>query len=83
MWVSLIRGTVALAALTFMSWVLVKVLNPILEVANAGPHADHDAVVRIGGYFELLTVENVTLISALAVAVYLLGRAAVERRVTR
>lgn len=81
MWTSFARGGMALAVLTFMMWVLTKILDPILSMANSGPHADASSVQRIGGYFSALTLDNLVLVAGVAVGIFLLGRAAVERRV--
>lgn len=81
MWTSIARSAIALCAITFMMWMLRRVLTPILTAANSGPHADAESVQRVGGYFGALTLDNLVLLGALAVAIFLLGRAAVERRV--
>lgn len=81
MWVAVARSGLGLAVLSFLMFVVRAVLNPIVEFATSGPNSDAASVVRIESYFALLTVENLTLIAAVGVAVYLLGRAAVERRV--
>jgi hypothetical protein len=83
MWTAFARAGLGLAVLTFMMWVLREILSPILDMATSGPHADASSVTRLAGYFNALTVENLTLIAALAVGIYLLGRAATERRLTR
>ncbi len=38
-------------------WVLVQILDGILGVATTGPHADAESVERVGGYFQLMTVD--------------------------
>lgn len=83
MWTGLARAGIALPALTFLMWVLVQILDGILGVATTGPHADAESVERVGGYFQLMTVDNLVLLAGLAVGIYLLGRAAVERRLAR
>jgi hypothetical protein len=81
MWVSIARGGMGLFILVFLMWVLRTVLDAVVPHATAGEYADAASVTRIAGYFSALTLENLTLIAALAVGVYLLGRATVERRV--
>lgn len=82
MWVALARdGGLAVAVLTFLAWVLAKIIQPILSFATTGPNADHATVQRIGGYFELLTVENLTFVMVAAAGIALLGHAATQRRV--
>jgi hypothetical protein len=82
MWVSLARGGgLSLAALAFMMWILRKILDPVIDMATSGPHAGHSTVQRISTYFAAMTLENLTLIAGLGVGLYLLGRAASERRV--
>lgn len=81
MWAAMARAAIYLVAVTFLMWVLRQILDPILDFATAGPHADADSVVRVGSYFNALTLDNLTLLAAVAVAIFLLGRAAVEQRV--
>ncbi|MFB6201308.1 MAG: hypothetical protein ABEI98_04785 [Halorhabdus sp.] len=81
MWVSVARGGIALVVLTFLMWVLRETLNMIIPHATAGKYANAASVTRIAGYFSALTLQNLTLIAALAIGIYLLGRAAVERQV--
>lgn len=69
-----------LAALAFLMWILTQMLNPVVSMAMSGPHASDPAVERIGGYFQALTLDNLTLLAGLAVGIYVLGRAAVERQ---
>lgn len=83
MWTAIARSGLALAVLTFLMWVLVRIISPIMTFATSGPHSDAPSVQRIGGYFSALTLDNLVLISAVAVGIYLLGRAAVERRLAR
>ncbi len=81
MWIALLRGGgLGLAMLTFLMWVLRQMLEPILGFATSGPHADASSVQTISGWFAMLTVENLTLIAVLGVALHLIGRAATERR---
>jgi hypothetical protein len=80
MWTAIIRGAVYLVVLTFLMWLLPQILAPITDIATAGDYGSAQSVVRVNSYFAALTVENLTLIGALAVGIYLLGRAAVERR---
>ena len=81
MWVSTIRSAIALPVVVFVMWLTVQVIGPILDIANAGPHADAESVQRVGGYFAMLTVDNLVLVGAFAVGIYAIGRAAAERRV--
>lgn len=81
MWTSVARSALSLVVVTFMMWMLTQILAPILDVANAGPHANAESVQRVGGYFSALTLDNLVLLGGLSVGIYLLGRAAVERRV--
>jgi hypothetical protein len=81
MWVSFARGGIGLVALTFLMWVLRTILDRIINPATSGQHANHAAVLRIESYFSALTLPNLTLLGAVAVAIFLLGRAAVERQV--
>jgi hypothetical protein len=83
MWTALARGGLAMAVLAFMMQVLRWILDPILDIATSGPNADAETVVQIGGYFNALTVENLTLIAGVGVGLFLLGRAATERRLVR
>ncbi len=57
--------------------------DPIIKFATSGPHADAESVQRISEWFAMLTVENLTLIAGLGVAIYLLGRATTERQLSR
>lgn len=83
MWAAVARSGLALAVCTFLMWVLVRIISPMLTFATSGPHSDASSVQRIGDYFSALqSLDNLVLIAALAVGVYLLGRAAVERRLT-
>jgi hypothetical protein len=82
MWIAFIRdGGLAVAVLAFLMRVLRWVLDPIIAAATAGPHASHSSVQTIAGWFAMLSVENLTLIAGLGVALFLLGRATTERRV--
>jgi len=83
MWVAIAKSALSLGVLTFLMWVLTQLLAPVLDLATTGPNADASSVQRIGGYFNALTLDNLVLIAGLAVGVYLLGRAVVERRLTR
>jgi len=81
-WVALARdGGLAVVVLTFLAWVLSKMLAPVVSFATSGPNADHATVQRIGGYFGVLTVENLTFIMVAAAGIALLGHAATQRRV--
>lgn len=82
MWVSWIKGIIALVFLTFLiGFVLPETLAPMLDIATAGQYATNTHVVRVNGYFNALTVENLTLIVGLAVIIFLIGRAVVERQI--
>lgn len=82
MWTSLARtGGLGMVVLALLMQVLVWIINPIVDFATSGPHADAASVQRVGGYFAALSVENLTLIAMIGIAIHLLGRAAVERRV--
>lgn len=81
MWVSVARGGIGLVVLVFLMWVLRKVLDIVIPHATTGDYASATSVTRIAGYFSAMTLENLTLIAALAVGIYLLGRATVERQV--
>ena len=83
MWTAVAKGGLGLTVLTFMMWGLHRILSPILDHANSGPNADASSVTRIGGYFSALTVDNLVLLAGLSVGIYLLGRAATERGLTR
>lgn len=80
MWAAFARSGIYLAALTFMMWVTAQIIAPIVDMAKGGPHSGAPSVSRVGGYFDALTVDNLVLLAALAVGIYLLGRAAVERQ---
>lgn len=81
MWTSIIRGAIALPTTVFAMWLLVQMIDPIVDLGLQGPNADAASVQRVGGYFQALTVDNLVLVGALAVGLFLLARAAVERRV--
>lgn len=81
MWTAFAKGGLGLAVLVFLMQVLRWILTPILDVATSGPNSDAESVVRVGSYFSALTLENLVLIAAIAVAIALIGRAVVERRV--
>lgn len=80
MWAAVARGGLGLVALVFLMWALRESLDLIVGEATAGSYGDPTTVQRVAGYFSAMTLENLTLLAALAVAVYLLGRAAVERQ---
>lgn len=79
MWVSFARAGIYLVALTFLMWVLRSILDRVIPFALAGPNANAASVQRVSTYFGALTLDNLTLLVALAVGIYLLGRAATER----
>jgi hypothetical protein len=81
MWTAIARGGIGLVMLLFLMWVLRTTLDIIIPMGTAGAYGDAASVARVSGYFGAMTIENLTLIAALAVGVFLLGRAAVERRV--
>jgi len=81
MWISVGRAAVGLVALTFMAWLTRSILDPVLSFATAGEYSDQTQVVELSSYFGALTLQNLTLAAGLAVGIYLLGRAAAERRV--
>lgn len=83
MWTAFIKAGAGFAVLTFMMWLLVTILDPIMGFAAAGPHADAESVVRIKSYFDAMTLDNLTLLGGLATGIYLLGRSAVERQLGR
>jgi len=83
MWVTFIRGAFGLVVVAFLMWVTTLILGPITNFATSGPHAQHESVVTIAGWFDVLTLDNLTLLGGLAVGLYLLSRAVVERRATR
>ncbi len=80
MWGTISRAGIAMVVLAFMMQVLVWILNPILDIATSGPNADAESVVVIGNWFGYLSVSNLTLLAGLGIAVFVVGRAAVERR---
>jgi len=81
MWTAIARGGIGLVMLLFLMWVLRSTLDIIIPMGATGAYADAASVARVSGYFGAMTLQNLTLIAALAVGVFLLGRAAVERRV--
>lgn len=80
MWTAIIRGVIGLVVVTFLAFLTPVVIAPMLDIAMAGEYATNSYVVNVNGYFNALTEANLTLIGVLAVAVFLVGRAAVERR---
>lgn len=83
MWTALARGGgLAIVMLAFMMQALRWVLTPLVNFAASGPHAADPSVQRVAGYFAALSIENLTLIALIGIAIHLLGRAAVERQVT-
>lgn len=81
MWTAVIRAAIGLPLTVFLMWLLAQIIAPIVDFAMSGPNASEPSVQRVGGYFTALTVDNLVLIGALAVGLYLLTRAAVERNV--
>lgn len=82
MWTAFVRSAIYLIAIVFLMRVLRWILDPVIAVATSGPHASDPAVQQVGGYFGALSLNNLTVIGGLAVAIFLLGRAAVEQRLT-
>lgn len=80
MWTAVARAGLAITVLPFVMWMLRNILDPVLDFATAGPHASDPSVVRIGSYFSAMTLDNLVLISGIGIAIWLLGRAAAERR---
>lgn len=80
MWTAWVRAGGAMAVLSFLMWLTVQILGQMVTTATAGQYSSAPEVTRVAGYFNALTVDNLTLIAGLSVAVYLLGRAAVERQ---
>lgn len=78
MWVSLIRSTFAIGALGLMMFVLAYILSELTSFATSGPNADHETVVQLSTMFDAMTVDNLTLLAAFAVVLFLLWRATVE-----
>ena len=81
MWVSMIRAGFAMGVLGLMMYVLATILDPIVGHAMSGPNADAETVTQIGGWFNALTVDNLTLLAGLAIGLFLVHRAVVERQV--
>ena len=80
MWTAIIRAAIALVVVTFLAWLTPVILDPMLEIGMAGDYSTASEVTRTHGYLTALTETNLTLIGVLAVSVFLVGRAAVERR---
>ena len=80
MWTAISRGGLALVVLTFMMWLLRRMLDLVVPIAMSGPNSDAESVQQIGGYFSAMTTDNLVLLGAVAVGLYLFGRAAAERR---
>lgn len=78
MWVSLIRTVFEMGALALMMVVLAAVMALLTGFATGGPNADHESVGQLAQMFNAMTVENLTLLVAIAAALYLLWRATVE-----
>ena len=81
MWVSVIRAAFAMGVLALMMYVLATILDPIVGHATSGPNAEAETVTQIGGWFNVLTVDNLTLLAGLAIGLFLVHRAVVERQV--
>lgn len=80
MWVTFFKSAFALGILGFLMWVLSLVLSPLLEAANSGSNADHETVTQIGTLFEMMTLDNLTLLAGVAVGLFLVYRATLERQ---
>lgn len=80
MWAAWARAGLAMAVLAFLMQVVRWIITPILDVAESGPHAEAETVTTISGWFAALTVQNMTLIAGIGIGIYVLGRAAAERR---
>lgn len=83
MWTSVAHSGLALAVLTFLMWVLRKILTPVVDAATSGPHASEPSVQQVSGYFAALTQDNLILLAALGVGIFFIGRAAAERNLAR
>jgi len=80
MWVEFIKGAFALGALAVMMWMLSVVLGPLTDTATSGAHADHQTVTQVSTMFDVLTLENLTLLAGIAVGLYLLYQATLQRQ---
>lgn len=80
MWVSLIRAVVELGPLMLMMVVLAAAVSRLAGFATSGPNADHETVGQLSQMFDVMTVDNLTLLAALAVVLFLLWRATLEGR---
>ena len=80
MWVTILKSVFELGALAVMMLVLAAVVSPIVDFAMSGPNADHETVGQVGTMFNLMTVDNLTLLAGLAVMLYLIWRATLEGR---
>lgn len=80
MWTAFIRGAFAMGVVAFVMWVLRLILDPIIGFATNGPNSEAETVTTIGTWFGVLTLENLTLFGGIAIGLYLVNRAVVERR---
>lgn len=80
MWVTLLRAVFELGALMLLMVVLAAAIAPIVDFATSGPNADHETVGQLGSMFDVMTVDNLTLLAAVAVILFLLWRATLEGR---
>jgi len=80
MWVTLFRSAFALGILGFLMWALTHVLSPLTNTATSGPNADHETVTQIATLFNMMTLDNLTLLAAVAVGLFLIYRATLESR---
>ena len=81
MWVTLLRAVFEMGALALLMVVLAAVVARLTGFATSGPNADHESVGQVAQMFNLMTVENLTLLVGIAVAVFLLWRATLEGNV--
>lgn len=80
MWVAFIKAAFALGALGMMMWMLSLVSSPLTDAAMAGPHSDHATVQQVSTMFNVMTLENLTLLAGIAVGLFLLYQATLQRR---
>lgn len=78
MWVTLLRSFFEIGALALLMVVLAAVVAQLTGFATSGPNADHESVGQVAQMFNLMTVENLTLLVAIAAGVFLLWRATLE-----
>jgi len=82
MWISIARGGgFGLVVVTFVMWLARVILDELIPFATSGPNADHATVQQGATLFSVLSQDNLILIGMFGVGIYLIGRAASERRV--